>query len=52
MKLSKLTRSPYGLARLSNKARIAERFLEGNPAPLLKHERDKVYFRLFGRFLK
>ena len=24
----------------------------GNPKPLLRHERNRLYFRLFGRFLK
>jgi hypothetical protein len=50
--LSKLTRSFYQAARVSNEARIAERVIEGQPETLLKHERNKMLFRLIGRFLR
>jgi hypothetical protein len=50
--LSKLTRALYRTARVSNEARIAERVIEGHPETLLKHERNKMLFRAFGRFLK
>lgn len=47
-----LTRFLYAAARASNKARIAGQLLRGNPTPLLKHERNRLLFRLFGRFLR
>jgi hypothetical protein len=50
--LSKLTRSLYSAARISNEARIAERVIEGHPETLIKHLRNKLYYRAFGRFLK
>jgi len=50
--LNALTRALYQAARLSNKARIAGQLFRGNPKPLLRHERNRLYFRIFGRFLK
>lgn len=50
--LAQLTRVLYHAARLSNKARIAGQLLRGNPTPLLRHERNRLLFRIFGRFLR
>jgi hypothetical protein len=50
--LSKLTRSLHQAARVSNDVRIAEKLVDGNPRPLLVHEKNRVLFRLFGRFLR
>lgn len=52
MTLSKITRGLYALAHASNKARIAEKLIEGNPRPLLVHEKNRMLFRLFGRVLR
>lgn len=50
--LRQLTRFLYSAARASNKARIAGQLLRGNPAPLVKHERNRLLFRILGRFLR
>jgi hypothetical protein len=50
--LSKLTRTLYRAARVSNEARIAERVIEGHPGTLVKHLRNKLYYRAFGRCLR
>jgi len=43
--LSRLTKFLYAAARLSNKARIVGPAVKDNPKPLLRHERNRLYFR-------
>lgn len=50
--MGSITRFLYQFARASNAVRIAERTAGGHPETFVKHVRNKVYFRLFGRFLR
>jgi hypothetical protein len=50
--LSQITRAAYGAARLLNKTRILEAAAAGNPKPAAKYLRNRIYFKLFGRFLR
>ena len=50
--ISQITHILYHVARLSNRARIVGKLISGNPRPLLRHERNRLYFRFFGRFLR
>jgi hypothetical protein len=50
--MSQLSRGLYHAARISNKVRIYAQAASGHPAHLVKHIRNRGYFRLFGRFLR
>ena len=50
--IAQLTRFLYHAARVANKARIAGQLLRGNARPLARYGRNRLYFRLFGRFLR
>jgi hypothetical protein len=52
MTLSSITRALYKAARISNNVCIAEKLVEGDPKPALRHFRNKLYFKVLGRFLK
>jgi hypothetical protein len=42
----------YQTARVANKIRIASAVLHGNAKPAARYLRNRVYFKLFGRFLR
>ncbi len=48
--LTALTRLLYRTARLANCARIFQQLLRGNAKPLLRHERNRLYFDFSAAF--
>jgi hypothetical protein len=42
----------YRIARAAAWGRAVGKLMSGNPAPIAKRVRNKIYFRMFGRFLK
>lgn len=42
----------YRIARAAAWGRAIGKLVGGNPKPLAKRIRNKVYFRIFGRYLK
>jgi hypothetical protein len=50
--MGSLTRFLYHAARVSNKVTMYAQAASGHPKHLVKHLRNRAYFRAFGRFLK
>jgi hypothetical protein len=50
--LQQVVRKLYLLARAANKIRIADALARGNPNPLGTYLKNRLLFRIFGRFLR